>query len=117
MMLIPASVQVHLAMGYTDLRKGIDGLAVLVEQVLEQDPFSGHMFVFRGRRADMVKILFWDGTGLCLLTKRLETGCFPWPGMPDQSGVASISSAQLSMLLEGLDWKRPERVWRPEIAG
>jgi transposase len=101
--------------GYADLQKGIDGLAVTVQQVLGLDPFSGDLFVFRGHRADMLKILFWDGTGLCLLTKRLETGAFPWPVA--QSGVTSISAAQFSMLLEGLDWKRPERVWRPAIAG
>ena len=74
MMLVPAGIKVHMAVGYTDLRKGLDGLAVLVEQVLEKDPFSGHMFVFRGKRADMIKVLFWDGSGLCLLTKRLEKG-------------------------------------------
>ena len=79
MMLVPAGIKVHMAVGYTDLRKGLDGLAVLVEQVLQQDPFSGHLFAFRGRRADMIKVLFWDGSGLCLLTKRLEEGCFAWP--------------------------------------
>jgi transposase len=79
MMLIPPGLNVHLAPGFTDLRRGIDGLAVLVEQVLERDPFSGHMFAFRGRRADMIKILYWDGTGLCLFVKRLEDGYFPWP--------------------------------------
>ena len=62
MMLIPAGVKVHLALGYTDLRKGIDGLGAMVERVLEQDPFSGHLFVFRGKRADLIKVLFWDGT-------------------------------------------------------
>jgi len=76
MMLIPAGVKVHLALGYTDLRKGIDGLGAMVERVLEQDPFSGHLFVFRGKRADLIEVLFWDGTGLCLFTKRLEYGRF-----------------------------------------
>jgi transposase len=117
MMLIPPGVKVHLAVGYTDLRKGLDGLAVMVEQVLDQDPFSGHMFVFRGRRADLIKILFWDGTGLCLFIKRLEDGYFPWPVTVDQASTVSLSSAQLSMLLEGLDWKRPDRTWRPAVAG
>jgi transposase len=114
MMLIPPGVKVHLAVGYTDMRKGIDGLAVMVEQVLAQDPFSGHMFAFRGRRADLIKILFWDHTGLCLFTKRLEDGCFPWP-VTDRATV-SLTSAQLSMLIEGIDWNKPER-WRPEVAG
>ena len=115
MMLMPVGTRVHLAAGYADLQKGIDGLAVMVQQVLGLDPFSGDLFVFRGRRADMVKVLFWDGTGLCLLTKRLEIGAFPWP--TGQSGIESISSAQFSMLLEGLDWKRPDRTWRPAVAG
>ena len=64
LMLVPAGIKVHMAVGYTDMRKGIDGLAVLVEQILEKDPFSGHMFVFRGKRADMIKVLFWDGSGV-----------------------------------------------------
>ena len=113
MMIIQPGVKVHLAAGFTDLRRGLDGLAVMVEQLLEQDPFSGHMFVFRGRRTDMIKILFWDGTGLCLFTKRLEDGCFPWPIASEQDVTVPISSAQLSILLEGVDWRRPERRWRP----
>jgi transposase len=117
MTLAPAGVKVHMAVGYTDLRKGLDGLAVLVEQVLEKDPFSGHMFVFRGRRADMIKVLFWDGTGLCLLTKRLEEGRFPWPVADAHGRTVTLTAAQLSMLLEGLDWRNPERVWRPAVAG
>jgi transposase len=69
MMLVPAGVRVHIALGVTDLRKGLDGLAMLVQGVLEQDPFSGHLFAFRGRKANLIKIVFWDGTGLCLFTK------------------------------------------------
>jgi transposase len=73
--LLPPGVKVHLALGYVDMRKGIDGLAMLVQGVLRQDPFTGHLFVFRGRtRANLIKILFLDGTGLCLFTKRLEYG-------------------------------------------
>jgi transposase len=117
MNLIPAGIKVHMAVGYTDLRKGLDGLAVLVEQVLEKDPFSGHMFVFRGRRADMIKVLFWDGSGLCLLTKRLEEGRFAWPIANEHGLVVTLTAAQLSMLLEGLEWQKPERVWRPAAAG
>jgi transposase len=117
MKLIPAGIKVHLAVGYTDMRKGLDGLAVLVEQVLEKDPFSGHMFVFRGRRADMIKVLFWDGSGLCLLTKRLEEGRFAWPIANEHGLVVTLTAAQLSMLLEGLEWQKPERVWRPAAAG
>jgi transposase len=117
MMLAPAGIKVHMAVGYTDLRKGLDGLAVLVEQVLEKDPFSGHMFVFRGRRADMIKVLFWDGSGLCLLTKRLEEGRFTWPVADEHGLTVTLTAAQLSMLLEGLEWQKPERVWRPAVAG
>jgi transposase len=73
--LLPPGVKVHLALGHIDMRKGIDGLAMLVQGVLRQDPFSGHLFVFRGRtRANLIKVVFWDGTGLCLFTKRLEHG-------------------------------------------
>ena len=79
MMLVPSGVRVHIAVGVTDMRKGLDGLAMLVQGVLEQDPFSGHLFAFRGRGANLIKIVFWDGTGLCLFTKRLEAGRFPWP--------------------------------------
>jgi transposase len=99
MTLLPAGVKVHLAFGYIDMRKGINGLAMLVQGVLRQDPFSGHLFVFRGRKANLIKIVFWDGTGLCLFTKRLE------------------HSAQLSMLIDGVDWRAPERQWRPAVAG
>src|SRR3981189_320948 len=69
--LLPPNVKVHLALGFIDMRKGIDGLAMLVQEVLRQDPFTGHLFVFRGRKANLLKIVFWDGTGLCLLTQRL----------------------------------------------
>jgi transposase len=117
MMLIPAGVKVHLALGYTDLRKGIDGLGAMVERVLEQDPFSGHLFVFRGKRADLIKVLFWDGTGLCLFTKRLEHGRFAWPATSGHGLSVAVTAAQLSMLLEGLDWRQPEPAWRPAVAG
>jgi transposase len=76
MTLLPPGAKVHLAFGYIDMRKGINGLAMLVQGVLRQDPFSGHLFVFRGRKANLIKIMFWDGTGLCLFTKRLEHGVF-----------------------------------------
>ncbi len=69
MILVPAGVRVHIALGVTDMRKGLDGLAMLVQGVLEQDPFSGHLFAFRGRKANLIKIVFWDGTGLCLFTR------------------------------------------------
>ena len=117
MMLLPAGVKVHLAFGYTDMRKGIDGLTMLVQGVLRQDPFSGHLFVFRGRKANLIKIVFWDGTGLCLFTKRLEQGVFLWPSNVEPGGTLALNWEQLSMLIEGIDWRAPERRWRPAVAG
>jgi len=114
MIALPAGSRVWLAAGITDLRKGFDGLAALVQTVLDKDPFSGHLFCFRGRRGDLMKILWWDGDGLCLFAKRLERGRFVWPRA--EQGVAVLTPAQLSMLLEGIDWRRPERTWRPEVA-
>jgi transposase len=91
-----------------------DGLSAKVQTVLEQQPFSGHVFVFRGRRADIIKLLWWDGDGLCLFAKRLERGRFIWPQATE--GTVCLTRAQLSMLLEGIDWRRPQRTWTPEIA-
>ncbi len=117
MMLVTSGVKVHIALGVTDLSNGLDGLAMLVQEVLRQDPFSGHLFAFRGRKANLVKIVFWDGTGPCLFTKRLEEGRFPWPGADEPGDTVALSSAQLSMLIEGIDWRAPERIWRPAVAG
>jgi transposase len=118
MTLLPPGVKVHLALGYIDMRKGIDGLAMLVQSVLRQDPFSGHLFVFRGRtRANLIKIVFWDGSGLCLFTKRLEHGVFLWPPSIAPGETLSLTSAQLSLLIDGVDWRAPEQRWRPAVAG
>jgi transposase len=117
MMMAPAGVRVHLALGVTNMRKGMDGLAMLVQGVLKQDPFCGHLFVFRGRKANLVNVLFWDGTGLCLFTKRLEHGHCPWPSSGTAGDAISLTSVQLSMLIEGIDWRAPERVRRPTLAG
>jgi transposase len=84
------------------------------QTVLEQDPYSGHVFVFRGRRGDLIKLLWWDGDGLCLFAKRLERGRFIWPQA--EQGAVSLSRAQLSMLLEGIDWRRPIRTNSPSVA-
>ena len=111
----PANVRIWLAAGKTDMRKGFDGLATLVQQHLGKDPFSGQLFAFRGRRGDLLKILAWDGQGLALYAKRLERGRFVWPQAKD--GAVSLTPAQLSMLLEGIDWRTPVRTWRPEMAG
>ena len=109
-----AGTRVWLAAGVTDMRCGIDSLAAKVQVALTEDPFSGHVFAFRGRRGDLVKLLWFDGDGLCLFAKRLERGRFVWPQATN--GSVSLTSAQLSMLLEGIDWRRPERTWRPERA-
>ncbi|MEE4146289.1 MAG: IS66 family insertion sequence element accessory protein TnpB [Halieaceae bacterium] len=103
----PPGTRIWLVAGATDMRKGFDGLSALVQSALADNPFSGHLFVFRGRRGDRVKILWWDGDGLCLFYKRLERGKFIWPRA--QEGKAALTPAQLSMLLEGIDWRRPER--------
>jgi transposase len=106
--------KIWLAAGVTDMRRGFDGLSAQVQTVLEQQPFSGHVFVFRGRRGDIVKLLWFDGDGLCLFAKRLEEGRFIWPQATE--GIVSLTRAQLSMLLEGIDWRRPKRTWTPELA-
>lgn len=87
-----------------DMRKGMDGLAATVKTVLQSDPFSGHVFVFRGKRAAYVKMLHWDGSGLCLYAKRMEKGVFVWPPILDEQ--LHLTSAQLALLLEGIDWRR-----------
>jgi len=109
----PPSSRVWLAAGVTDLRKGFDGLAAIVKTTLAEDPYSGHLFAFRGRRGDRLKLLWWDGDGLCLFAKRLERGKFVWPRAT--SGVVLLSPAQLAMLVEGIDWRRVERTQRPEL--
>jgi transposase len=114
MIALPNGTQVWIAAGVTDLRRGFTGLSAVVQTILKEDPFCGHVFVFRGRRGDLIKVLWWDGDGLCLFAKRLEKGRFVWPKA--ESGSVALSRAQLSMLLEGIDWRRPVRTHRPEIA-
>jgi transposase len=115
--LLPPGTRVHLAFGYTDMRKGMDGLAVLVQEVLNQDLFSGHLFVFRGRRANLIKIVYWDGTGMCLYTKRIEDGVFLWPPNIEPGRTLSLTSTQLSALIDGINWRNPDQRWRPAVAG
>ena len=111
---LPLGTQVWLAAGITDMRKGMDGLAALVQTALTENPFSGHVFVFRGKRGDLVKLLWWSGDGMNLYAKRLERGRFVWPQA--SSGVVHLTNAQLSMLLEGIDWRRPQFSFQPERA-
>ncbi len=98
------TVRVLVATKPVDFRKGADGLAALVRETMGADPFSGAVYVFRAKRMDRVKLVFWDGTGVVLVAKRLEDGEFRWPKVQD--GTLHLSSAQLSALLEGLDWRR-----------
>ena len=114
-MIGPSSgTRIWLAAGITDMRKGINGLAAIVQLALGERPFSGDVFVFRGRRGDQVKLLWWSGDGMNLYVKRLERGRFVWPQAA--SGTVHLSRAQLSMLLEGIDWRRPVRTWQPQAA-
>ena len=114
MIALPLGTQIWLAAGMTDLRRGFTGLSALVQTALEVDPFSGHVFVFRGRRGDLLKVLWWDGDGLCLFAKKLERGRFVWPRA--ENGTVALTRAQLSMMLECIDWRRPVRAAAPQIA-
>jgi transposase len=96
--------QVYLSCRPVDMRKGFKGLAALIANELQSDPYNGHLFVFRGKRGDYLKMLYWDGTGLCLFAKRLEEGKFAWPPVIDE--CMALSPAQLALLIEGIDWRR-----------
>ena len=106
MISLPSDTRISLVAGVTDMRKSFNGLGEQVQHVLDENPFSGHLFIFRGRRSDMIKILWADADGLCLFTKRLEEGLFIWPAVRD--GKGSITRAQLAMLREKLDWRQPK---------
>jgi transposase len=112
---VPSNTRVWLAAGVTDMRCGFNTLASQASSVLAEDPYSGHLFVFRGGRGDLLKIIWWDSQGACLFSKRLEEGRFVWPAAKD--GKISLSPAQLSMLLEGIDWPMPQKTWRPLKVG
>ena len=105
---VPAGVRVWLATGHTDMRRGFPGLALLVQETLKADPHAGHLFVFRGKRGDLVKIIWHDGQGACLFSKRLERGRFIWPTPTDGA---------VGYMLEGIDWRAPQKTYRPEVAG
>jgi transposase len=112
---VSSGVRVWLAVGHTDMRRGMNGLALQVQEALARDPHAGDLYVFRGRRGDLVKILWHDGLGMSLYAKRLERGRFIWPSPAD--GVVSISGSQLAYMLEGIDWRNPQRTYRPLAAG
>jgi transposase len=108
----PPGTRVYLACGVTDMRRGFDSLSAQVDSVLNLDPYGGAVFIFRGRRGDLLKALYWDGQGLVLYAKRLEKGRFVWPQAKE--GTVSLTAAQLSMLVEGIDWRQPVWTARPQ---
>ena len=112
---LPAGTRIWIVAGVTDMRRGFLGLAAMVQTTLQENPFSGHVFIFRGRRGDLIKLLWWSGDGLCLFAKRLERGRFVWP--LTQEGATVLTPAQLSMLCEGIDWRSPIRTDAPRLAG
>ena len=110
-----SGVRVWIATGHTDMRRGMNGLALQVQEGLKRDPHAGDLFVFRGRRGDLIKVLWHDGLGMSLYAKRLERGRFIWPSPVD--GVVAITAAQLGYMLEGIDWRTPLHSWRPYAGG
>ena len=115
MISVPSGVRVWLATGHTDMRKGFGSLALLVQEAFKRDPHAGDVWVFRGRRGDLIKVLWHDGDGACLFIKRLERGRFLWPSATGEA--VTISAAQMSYLLSGIDWRTPQKTWRPTVAG
>jgi transposase len=109
--MIPSRARVWIAMGHTDMRRGMQGLSLQVQEGLKRDPNGGDLFVFRGRNGSLVKILWHDGVGLSLYAKRLERGRFIWPSAKD--GVVALTHTDLACLLDGIDWRNPQRTWRP----
>lgn len=109
----PAGSQIYLAAGQTDMRKGIPGLSALVKVALNKEPLSGDVFVFRGRRGDQIKVLWFSGDGTNLYIKRLERGRFIWPTAAE--GMVYLTPAQFSMLIEAIDWRAPQRTWWPKV--
>jgi len=116
MIALSPGARVYLACGTTDMRRGMASLAMLVQQALLENPFDGGIYVFRGRRAGLIKLLWHDGVGLCLLTKKLEQGQFVWPSTTTTGRIA-LSAPQLAALLDGCDWRAPLPRRRPELAG
>lgn len=112
--MIPSNTRIWIVAGITDMRRGLLSLSGLVQTALDQNPLTGNVYVFRGRRGDLVKILFHDGEGLCLFQKKLDRGRFVWPQA--ESGTVSLTRAQLSMLCEGIDWRQPARTFAPPMA-
>ena len=112
---VPSGVRVWIATGHTDMRRGMNSLALMVQEVLKRDPHEGDLFVFRGKRGDLLKVLWHDALGMSLYAKRLEKGRFIWPAT--SGGAVVITPAQLGYLLEGIDWRHPLRTFQPQAAG
>ena len=112
---VPVGVKVWLATGHTDMRKGFASLALVAQEVLKRDPLGGHIFCFRGRRGDLLKVIWHDGQAASLYVRRLEKGRFLWPSPAD--GVVAITPAQMGYLLSGIDWRNPVETWRPTSVG
>src|SRR3979490_595604 len=112
---LPSGVRVWLAVGRTDMRRGMNGLALQVQEALGRDPHAGDLYVFRGAKGDLTKIIWHDGIGMSLYAKRLEHGRFLWPSPAD--GTLAISAAQLAYMLDGIDWRNPRHTFRPQRAG
>jgi transposase len=111
----PTGVRVWVAAGHTDMRRGMRGLALQVQEALKRDPHAGDLYVFRGRSGSLIKILWHDGVGMSLYAKRIERGRFIWPSAA--AGVVSIAPSQLAYILDGIDWRNPQHAWRPTAAG
>ena len=112
---VGSGVRVWLASGHTDMRRGMRGLALQVQEGLGRDPFAGDIYVFRGRTGSLIKAIWHDGLGLSLYAKRLDRGRFIWPQTVD--GTVALTAAQMGYLLEGIDWRNPQQTWRPQAAG
>ena len=112
---LPTGVRVWIAAGHTDMRRGMQSLALQVQEALKRDPHAGDLYVFRGRSGSLIKILWHDGIGMSLYAKRLERGRFVWPTPAD--GIVAITAAQLGYMLDGIDWRNPRLTWRPASAG
>ncbi len=109
------NIRVYLATGHTDMRKGMNSLALVVQEKFSRDPHAGDLFVFRGARGDKLKAIWFDGIGMSLYLKQLERGTFIWP--QPVNGVIAISAAQLGYMLSGIDWRNPVHTVRPALAG
>lgn len=119
MLTLPPSVRIYACTQAVDMRKSFDGLAAATREILRRDPMSGYLFAFFNRRADIVKVLFWDRSGFCLLAKRLERGRFHLPRLATEDAMAlEIEAAELSLILEGIDLRGARRRprWLPEEA-